>query len=110
MAADKSNAPGKSKKSNRGGRRPGAGRKPAAQRSTDAKCLALSRALSDLETKAASQFHADFAFFLAMNCLEGDPDAAVTALGIARDEFCQRFGPAFLAWKATHRDGAATAV
>ncbi|MGX9394115.1 hypothetical protein ACWX0K_23950 (plasmid) [Nitrobacteraceae bacterium UC4446_H13] len=55
------------------------------------------RAIDDLEVTAENQFHADLSFSLAMNCLSANADVAVVALGITKDEFCERFGPAFLA-------------
>lgn len=103
MAAKKSNAIAKSPKSNRGGIRPGAGRKPAIGKSVAAKHRALMQAIDNLEATAENKFHADLAFFIAMNCLAADADVAVAALGISKVEFCERFGPAFLAWAVAHR-------
>ena len=91
----------KSNGTGRGGRRPGAGRKPAGESTShlyEPCAAALAKAMDGATP---------YQFICAMSALGAPLDGAREALGLTREAFAEKYGAAVCAWSARH---AGTAV
>lgn len=86
----------------RGGRRTGAGRKPAGESTSHLyePCVAALTKAMDGATPLQ--------FIFATIVLRGSPDDAREALGLTREAFAEKYGEAITSWSARHAGTAVT--